>query len=435
MNTDVWAYSTKFSVSDNSGTSLTDFQVLVELNSVNFDFSKAQTDGLDIRFTDSHNNELSYWIEEWDITSQQAKIWVNVPSIPAYGETKLIIYYGNPAAESGSDGEATFVLFDTFGGEEIDQVKWEVYNCGSTTSPYISDGTLLIPGGDHYNRGLKAKTTLPSDNKEMRVKYWIESSSDFNGCDGDPSIGFASSDTALDSSRPNMYMIIDNDEFGPGRIQQSWDIAPIKEDSSYLFVNDGTDILFWNSGGRITESYDSRGKWSQEAVARIGNHFFGELIEEDGINHQHDWVYSGIYDFDMANIPIIFANNDNLDVKYDWIFVRQFIENEPLVSIPSELDVSDPVVILHDDFESYTTLPTENYNYYGNFELIAFSDGNQALSHQGTGVPGKYSYIIPKDLVITSKNYEVTFRGKTDRWDGFYTGIANSSIFSPAGVN
>jgi len=44
---------------------LTDYQTLVILNSSNFNFSKAKSDGGDIRFVDG-SEELDYWIEEWD---------------------------------------------------------------------------------------------------------------------------------------------------------------------------------------------------------------------------------------------------------------------------------------------------------------------------------------------------------------------------------
>jgi len=44
---------------------LVDYQTLVILNSSNFGFSKAKSNGEDIRFVDG-GEELNYWIEEWD---------------------------------------------------------------------------------------------------------------------------------------------------------------------------------------------------------------------------------------------------------------------------------------------------------------------------------------------------------------------------------
>jgi len=122
-NTD-WKYRRAITIqSDNA---LTDYQILVQLNSINFDFSKANPDGSDIRFVDEDDaTKLSYWIEEWNASSQTAKIWVKVPSIPA-GEKTIYLYYNNSDAVSESDGEAVFEFFDDFEDGVIDTSKWTI---------------------------------------------------------------------------------------------------------------------------------------------------------------------------------------------------------------------------------------------------------------------------------------------------------------------
>jgi len=122
-NTD-WKYRRAITIqSDNA---LTDYQILVQLNSINFDFSKANPDGSDIRFVDEDDaTKLSYWIEEWNASSQTAKIWVKVPSIPA-GEKTIYLYYNNSDAVSESDGGAVFEFFDDFEDGVIDTSKWTV---------------------------------------------------------------------------------------------------------------------------------------------------------------------------------------------------------------------------------------------------------------------------------------------------------------------
>ena len=45
-----WKYYKEITIKENSGKTLTNYQILVELNSANFDFSKAKSDGSDIRF-------------------------------------------------------------------------------------------------------------------------------------------------------------------------------------------------------------------------------------------------------------------------------------------------------------------------------------------------------------------------------------------------
>ena len=96
----------KITITEQSGNDLTDYQVLIELNSSNFDFS--HSDGNDIRF---YNGEvfLPYWVEKWDGVNQEAKIWVKVPSISANGTISFYMYYGNPVLLSASSPELTFV--------------------------------------------------------------------------------------------------------------------------------------------------------------------------------------------------------------------------------------------------------------------------------------------------------------------------------------
>ncbi len=94
-----WSYRRPIYVQENSGNTLTDYQIKVVLDSTNFDFSKANPDGSDVRFTDSDGvTLLNYWIEEWDSVNQQAIIWVKVPLINASENKTIYMYYGNPNA-------------------------------------------------------------------------------------------------------------------------------------------------------------------------------------------------------------------------------------------------------------------------------------------------------------------------------------------------
>ncbi|RJS72977.1 DUF2341 domain-containing protein [Methanophagales archaeon] len=137
-----WEYYKEITVKENSGKTLTDFQVLVELNSANFEFSKAKSDGSDIRFS-ANGEELNYWIEEWDAGAKRAKIWVKVPSIPANGETKIRMYYGNPSAGAVSDGDKVFEFFDDFEGNSLNTDKWIIFGNPKMT---FSNSILDISG-------------------------------------------------------------------------------------------------------------------------------------------------------------------------------------------------------------------------------------------------------------------------------------------------
>jgi hypothetical protein len=91
-----------------------DFPVLIRLTSSNFNFSQAQSNGADIRFTKSGNTFLPYEIERWDAANQQAEIWVKVDTVYGSDSTQFItLFWGNAQATDSSSGAS---VFDTSNG-------------------------------------------------------------------------------------------------------------------------------------------------------------------------------------------------------------------------------------------------------------------------------------------------------------------------------
>ena len=141
-----WQYRREITITEQSGVSLTDYQVKIVLNSTNFDsWDKVNSDGSDIRFTDSDGTTLlDYWIEEWDYTGQTATIWVKVPYIPASNTATIYMYYGNPSATSESNvdevwGGSVFAFYDFESGTATDWVGG--YNLtGGAGGSFTSEG-------------------------------------------------------------------------------------------------------------------------------------------------------------------------------------------------------------------------------------------------------------------------------------------------------
>src|SRR3990167_1041025 len=97
-----WLYKQQINISTNnitSGESLTNYPLLIILNSTNFNFTKANADGSDLRFLNlSESGELSYEIESYDQAGQIGYIWVNIPILTAGTLGQIYIYYGNTVA-------------------------------------------------------------------------------------------------------------------------------------------------------------------------------------------------------------------------------------------------------------------------------------------------------------------------------------------------
>ena len=98
-----WRYRIPIRIEEKSGNNLTDYQVCITIDTASLiSAGKMQANCSDIRFVDSANNELPYWIES-GVNTNSTKVWVKVPSIPLNGTTLIYMYYGNPDATSHSD--------------------------------------------------------------------------------------------------------------------------------------------------------------------------------------------------------------------------------------------------------------------------------------------------------------------------------------------
>jgi len=140
-----WEYRKAITVTDSSGSDLTDFQVLVEFDSQSLvSAGKMNLDCSDLRFSDvSGAQGLSYWLDSGCNTAN-TKAWVKVPSIPASSSTDIHMYYGNPVAVSASSGPGTFEFFDDFSSSLDWTNKWVSNNHGLYS---VSGGLLALSDG------------------------------------------------------------------------------------------------------------------------------------------------------------------------------------------------------------------------------------------------------------------------------------------------
>jgi len=172
-------YRRKITITEQSGSDLTDYQVLIELNSSNFDFSHTQTNGEDIRFTDASGNLLDYWIEEWDAVNESAKVWVKVPSIPANSSVEILMYYGNSEVVSASDGGATFEFFDDL---EIWE-GWVQYGSGqvSQDSTRYYEGQYSAHKTNANDPNGAYKDIGKTLGRGIALEFWVNRNSDYSG--------------------------------------------------------------------------------------------------------------------------------------------------------------------------------------------------------------------------------------------------------------
>ncbi|AKB27086.1 hypothetical protein MSSIT_0367 [Methanosarcina siciliae T4/M] len=121
--------SREITITENSGKNLTGYQVPIYLNSSNFNFSQANEDGSDLRFS-SGSRSLNYWIETWDPEAEKALIWVRIPFLLANGNITLLMKCGDSEATAVSSGEDTFDFFDGFEGDKLQSFLWRSESAG-----------------------------------------------------------------------------------------------------------------------------------------------------------------------------------------------------------------------------------------------------------------------------------------------------------------
>ncbi|MDD5752867.1 MAG: DUF2341 domain-containing protein [Candidatus Pacebacteria bacterium] len=118
-------YAKRKSITIASSASLTNYQMKFIVHrsdgsddeeDVYIGSSGCESDYDDIRFTNSSNQLLDYWIESSD--SLSATIWVEADSL-ASGNTTLYLYYGNSGASAVSSAEDVFLNYTTFPGSSL----------------------------------------------------------------------------------------------------------------------------------------------------------------------------------------------------------------------------------------------------------------------------------------------------------------------------
>ncbi len=159
-----WINRKKITI-DNSAQNenLTDFPVLVVLNSSRIDYSKTRNSGQDIRFYDSDGiTALPYEIEKWD-ESANSYVWVKIPQIDALSSSDYFyIYYNNSSA---SDGQNVTSVWDT-SYKTVLHMNGGATNSSATsgndgTDNGTSDITGQIGNARDFN-GITTSITIPS---------------------------------------------------------------------------------------------------------------------------------------------------------------------------------------------------------------------------------------------------------------------------------
>lgn len=144
----LWKYRQSVSITNNSGSTLTNYQIPIYLNTSQLiTNSKMKADCSDIRIVDASGNLVPLWIASAptaDTCNHTAtKLWVKLSSLPT-PSTTLYLYYGNNDATTVSNGESVFPIFADFTTGSTLPNTWTKKDIGTSGTATVGNGVLTI---------------------------------------------------------------------------------------------------------------------------------------------------------------------------------------------------------------------------------------------------------------------------------------------------
>jgi len=139
-----WAFRTPITVTEQSGNALTDYSVVVTLDTqAMIGAGTLEASGADLRFVDDLGTLLGHWIES-GLDTPTTTVWVRVPSVPASGTATIWAYHGNPGAADVSSRADAMLWWDDFSSNSIADYESQGLNGHGNE-------TWAISGGYAYN--------------------------------------------------------------------------------------------------------------------------------------------------------------------------------------------------------------------------------------------------------------------------------------------
>ncbi|MHA2402699.1 MAG: DUF2341 domain-containing protein, partial [Candidatus Kariarchaeaceae archaeon] len=326
-----WTYESVIEL--NPITPNTDYQVKIVLDPSNFNYSRANSNGSDIRFFDVNTNPLNYWIEDWNLTGSSI-IWVKVP---VSGTSQITMNYGNPTALSESDGDSTFVFFDDFTGTSVNSTKWTTVN-GFSSATTVSSSIVSL-AIDHPN-----DQGDPSGVGDFGSGL-IAGFSDFQINQGVAGAGYATFQNTVSlgqiwggghnvETRNTGWSTTSTYVISP----QEWLTTDIRWlNSSLVLFNNGSSSTSHTDSNTIpigplqvrimaVSGYWGPGTWFSAALHSISS--WGQAGRALRMKSWHDFIP------DNGITPV--------EIQIDWLFVRNCADKESTATVTSALNLLSP---------------------------------------------------------------------------------------------
>ncbi len=325
-------YQREINITNNTNLPLTNYQVKVTLDTKSLiEANKMRNDCGDIRFSDTANQELSYWIEYPGCGTSQTNIWVKVPNIPPNSSTTIYMTYGNKNLPPQSNGSTTFDYFTTW---QNDLDGWTILNGGGSGNggrEILSDNQTylrLTAGACNTQRVVAVKNQPITFGNQvgwiMETRFRTDNNPDPDNNDPNKVKGFVIG--VYDPSNPwcNPPCLPGNDVVGgpyfvvarqiPYKHELWWDADP----SRAIQVDASSDPF------KVKNSYI------------IGYSWFGG---RKGFVNRSEKIVDNIHNFTGLQTPQIYLGVGCGTKYFDWFLIRKYVEPEPSVVVSSEISL------------------------------------------------------------------------------------------------
>lgn len=359
---------------------LDNYTLFIKLNDSNFDYSLANSDGSDLRFSKSNGDNLNYWIERWNSRdSHVSRIWVNSSTLLFYGENTIYMYFGNQEAKSESNGDLTFLFFDDFsGGDSALNEKWNSYT-GAGLIKVVNNDILKIMNGAALIS--KVKADLPEQCTIWTPHFIMEAKVKSEGTNDREASIFAKAQTGNIPPYETGYVL------KSGKFTDDENISI----QMYDFLNDE-----WKKSidGNIGESVS--GNWYRLSLIIydsdiIGCRYYYDNFSLDGYIYDQDTTYD-----DPGCVGLCTLEN-SVTGLFDWVYVRSYERNE----LATKLEDSYPTTTVGSTYSQ--VFYWENLNSLNSYSSIGtdvdddliYNDKEAAIfTIAGLDSSEKYSFTI-----------------------------------------
>jgi hypothetical protein len=246
----------------------------------------------DLRFTNSSDDLLDYWIESISGTTpnQIATVWIEFDSIGT-GDTTFYMYYGKADAAAYSNGANTFPFFEDWNAD-LDTEKWT-----TPTTYSIADSILSLGAGD--TNYLWSQATIDLSAYKIRAKSYV---SNYTIGSSPVIAGFSH----LQNNNNNTY-----------QAGQAWSGS----DAKLLTLKQGVHGTFSD----VSNVANNNNPYISE-IYKSSTTVYLALIDSAGTAG----TVSTATDTDSTNSNYVYFNSrDSLTVYNDWILARKFLAVEP----------------------------------------------------------------------------------------------------------